>query len=117
MTPGNSRRSEYRRRREQLRPLLAHGPAVQDGQNTLGRVLDDRRRALQPIGRRLDDLARGGQIALPKLELCASYVHMHCNRLLGGDAATENRVLCLASRTLESLSRAPIRDRCSAFQY
>ena len=32
---------------------------------------------------------------------------MHCNRLLGTDAAREERALRLARRTVESLERAP----------
>jgi len=107
---------EYRRRQAQLRQLLAYGPAA-GRMERLGRALDKRRYALQTIASRLDHLARQGQIQLPKVELCGSYVHMHCNRLLGADHETENRVLRLAHRTLESLSRGQIRDHHSTFQH
>jgi thiopeptide-type bacteriocin biosynthesis protein len=107
----------YRRRREQLRQILACGGATQEGHDPLGRLLAERRHVLEAIGNRLDDLARAGQIDLPKIELCRSYVHMHCNRLLGTEVAVEKRVLCLASRTLESLSRAPVSNHRSGFQY
>ncbi|MFN2484415.1 MAG: lantibiotic dehydratase [Candidatus Limnocylindria bacterium] len=116
VSPSRAEGQEYRRRREQLRQLLSPGPAA-GGRAMWGRALDERRRALRMIGSRLDQLARYGQIDVPKVELYESYVHMHCNRLLGAGPKMENRVLRLALRTLESLSRVPVGDHRSAFQY
>jgi thiopeptide-type bacteriocin biosynthesis protein len=97
---------EYRRRRAVLRRLLAHGPAAEPGGAALAAILNARRRALQPIAARLDALARDGQLEQNKAALCHSYVHMHCNRLIGAGPPTENRILQLARRTRESLSWA-----------
>jgi thiopeptide-type bacteriocin biosynthesis protein len=104
---------EYRRRREQLCELLAHG-ATTEGMEMLAHALETRRHALQPLRSQLDDLTQQRQIRVPKTALCASYVHMHCNRLLAADTATEKNVFRLATRALLSLSRAPVAYRRSA---
>ena len=97
---------EYRLRQRLLRQLLANGPAAEPGGDALAGLLDDYRRASQPVAARLDALAREGRLGRAKASLCESYVHMHCNRLLGTEA-DEERVLRFARRTRESLSRAP----------
>ncbi|MFK4085807.1 lantibiotic dehydratase [Kribbella sp. NPDC020789] len=48
---------------------------------------------------------------LDKDTLAQSYVHMHCNRLLGCGHPPEQRVRGLLVRTRESLARAPWRPR------
>jgi lantibiotic biosynthesis protein len=66
--------------------------------------------ALEPHGRRLRSLRADGQIQWPDAgDVNASLAHMHCNRLFGPDRNVERRALGLLMRTLDSLSRAPLR--------
>ena len=68
-----------------------------------------RRTAVALVGARLAGLAAAGRLGGRSLEeLAASFVHLHCNRLLGPDPATERLVLGLLLRTRESLDRAPV---------
>jgi class I lanthipeptide synthase len=99
---------EHRRRKAALRPLLADparlaaaplGPELLD-------LLAGRRAALAAVASRLASLAAGGRTVE---ELAGSFVHLHCNRLLGPDPAAERLVLGLLLRTWESLDRAPVR--------
>ena len=98
---------EHRRRKATLRPLLADpgrlGP-VPGGPEVLG-LLAERRAALAPIAERLGDLPFGDR---PLRDLVASFVHLHCNRLLGTDPAAERLIMGLLLRTRESLDRAPL---------
>jgi thiopeptide-type bacteriocin biosynthesis protein len=98
---------DFRRRQALLRRLLAEGPTAEPGEAILTPLLDDRRRALMPIAARLDALARDRVMSQVKTPLLSDYLHMHCNRLIGTDPASEKRVLQLARRTRESLARAP----------
>ena len=89
---------EHRRRKAALRPLLADPRrlgSVPCGPEALGH-LAERRAALAPIAERLAELA------------APSFVHLHCNRLLGTDPATERLVMGLLLRIRESLDRAPL---------
>ena len=99
----------YRARQGDLRRLLGDPTACADepGGAALGRVLAARRAALAPIRERLRELDRQGQLESSLERLCQSYVHLHCNRLLGGGPPTEQQVLGLLLRTRESLERAP----------
>jgi hypothetical protein len=49
-----------------------------------------------------------GLLFQPKSKLFGSYVHLHCNRLLGVDRAAEEQALGLLARTRNGLSRAPL---------
>jgi lantibiotic biosynthesis protein len=103
--------AEHRRRKAILRPLLADpgalgavpgGPALLD-------QLAERRAALAPPAGRLAELAAADRLGGRTLEeLAASFVHLHCNRLLGPDPAAERLVLGLLLRTREGLARAPV---------
>jgi lantibiotic biosynthesis protein len=98
---------EHRRRKATLRPLLASPQrlaSVPGGQEVLDH-LAERRAALIPVAQRLAQLTAAGDRALQ--DLAASFVHLHCNRLLGADPAAERLVLGLLLRTRESLDRAP----------
>ena len=94
---------EHRRRKATLRPLLADPQrlaSVPGGREVLDH-LAERRTALAPVAQRLADH--------PMLhDLAASFVHLHCNRLLGTDPAGERLVLGLLLRARESLERAPL---------
>jgi thiopeptide-type bacteriocin biosynthesis protein len=102
---------EHRRRKATLRPLLADPDrlaAAAGGPEVLAH-LAARRAALAPVAGRLAGLAAAGRLGGRSLEeLAASFVHLHCNRLLGPDPATERLVLGLLLRTRESLDRAPL---------
>ena len=102
---------EHRRRKATLRPLLAdldRLAAAAGGPEVLAH-LAARRAALAPVAGRLAGLAAAGRLGGRSLEeLAASFVHLHCNRLLGPDPATERLVLGLLLRTRESLDRAPV---------
>jgi hypothetical protein len=71
-------------------------------------ALAARRAALAPLSERLDGLAAAGQLDSPREALCRSYVHLHCNRLLGTGPPSERLLLGLLLRTREGLERAPV---------
>jgi thiopeptide-type bacteriocin biosynthesis protein len=99
---------EHRRRKPTLRPLLADPQrlaSVPGGREVLDH-LAERRAALAPVARRLAGLTAADHPLLR--DLAASFVHLHCNRLLGTDPAAERLVLGLLLRARESLDRAPL---------
>ena len=100
---------DYRRRRDLLRQLLAHGPEAQPGGVGLADVLERRRRALEAVAERLHRLRHEGALHRDHSSLISSYAHMHCNRMLGTGAAREIRVHQLARRAHDSLGRASMR--------
>lgn len=100
---------EYQRRKVLLRSLLGtEGPGgrVTDFQPVFP-VLTARRIRLDVLGKRLTILAQRGDLSRPITMLYASFVHMHCNRLLGTDRSAERKVLGMLLRTREGLVRAP----------
>jgi thiopeptide-type bacteriocin biosynthesis protein len=102
---------DYRRRQERLRHLLGAPEALSTEADVgwVSDILAARRRALAPIPAQLEQLRAGGTLTQSRDALCRSYVHLHCNRLLGPDGPDEARVLALLRRTRESLARAPVR--------
>jgi thiopeptide-type bacteriocin biosynthesis protein len=74
----------------------------------VARALTARRRESEAAGRQLDELEAAGLFFQPKAQLFRSYVHLHCNRLLGVDRMAEEQVLGLLARTRNGLSRAPL---------
>ncbi len=105
--------AQYRERRDLLRRLLADEPRAALRRADLALLLDDYRRALDRAATGLDALTRNPDVRHRRASVCRSYVHMHCNRLLGRDAADEQLVLQLLRRTRESLARAPSASRSS----
>lgn len=102
--------AEYARRKQVLRRLLGSPvPPVRGGEE-LAAVLAARREALGPVREQLAALAVRGELAQPLASLYSSFVHMHCNRLLGTDRAAERQVLGLWLRTRTGLDRAPLPD-------
>lgn len=87
--------AEYRRRKDALRALLDRGvgerPAV--GRDPLTRILGDLLNAVRQVTERYAGLASAGELPLATTALCQSVIHLHLNRLLGADSATERRVL------------------------
>jgi len=98
---------KYRERRDFLRRLLADESPAAPGWTDLARLMDDYRRALGRAATGLDALMQVPGTAPRRASLCRSYVHMHCNRLLGKEDGEEQLVLQLLRRTRESLSYAP----------
>jgi lantibiotic biosynthesis protein len=98
--------SEWREDKERLRSLLG---SRDGGAEPLAPLLERFVAELRTHGERLAALRAGGEIEWPTADdLHASFVHMHCNRLLGTDRGVERRVLGLLHRTIESLARAPV---------
>jgi lantibiotic biosynthesis protein len=91
--------NEYRSRRQALVATISEPHLLGDA---LAVALAERRRAIKPIGARLAELDSAGALIKPLTQLCASYVHMHCNRL-GNDPHNEARLLGLLLRTREEI--------------
>lgn len=102
---------EYRERKVAFRRLLGDPQALssEPGGEALGRVLHARHAALAPLARHLHALERDGRLTKAVDRVCESYVHLHCNRLLGVGPPTEQRVLGLALRTAAGLAATPAR--------
>jgi thiopeptide-type bacteriocin biosynthesis protein len=103
--------TEYRQRKALLRALLGDPARLpsEPGGTALSAALAARRAALAPFGPRLAALAEQGVLTETPAMLYRSYVHLHCNRLLGLSAGGEQTVLGLLLRTHEGLERAPHR--------
>jgi class I lanthipeptide synthase len=97
---------EWREHKDELRSLLGSRASEDE---SLAPLLERYIRALRPQGERLAALRSEGAIEWPPTdEVLGSFIHMHCNRLLGIDRAAERRALGLLQRTRESLARAPL---------
>jgi thiopeptide-type bacteriocin biosynthesis protein len=95
----------YRKLKTSLQPLvddpggaLSRAPGGPD----VLRCLECRRVTAREVGRQLHRLDAAGQLTSPLVEICHSFLHMHCNRLLGRDRAEERKVLGLMFRVHES---------------
>jgi thiopeptide-type bacteriocin biosynthesis protein len=101
---------EYRKFKNQLRVAVTN-PANWLAARPLGdqikTTLRLRRRHLSPLLVQLHDLEGSSTLQGPIDELCASYVHLHPNRL--GAAASEGKILNFLRRTCASLSKAPVK--------
>jgi thiopeptide-type bacteriocin biosynthesis protein len=64
----------------------------------LGETLQKHRSAIQSLAQRLKTLDSEHNLSRPIPALCRSFVHLHCNRLLGTDFASEQAVLGLLWR-------------------
>ena len=102
---------DFRGRQRQLRTLLGRVDAMAQASDSesLAQIFDVRRQELAPIAARLDTLAREDALSQPRTSLWRSYVHLHCNRLLGTDSSLEERALQLLRRTREGLNRSPLK--------
>jgi thiopeptide-type bacteriocin biosynthesis protein len=101
--------TEFRKRKEILRAAL-NDPASFLSQLPCGRevieTLAGRRSALSRIGQQLTALKQDGVLSRSLDELCASFVHLHLNRLATTQSPTEHHVLGLLQRVRESLRSA-----------
>jgi lantibiotic biosynthesis protein len=104
---------EYRQRKGTLRSLLGDPTrlSAEPGGEAVARAFAARQAALAPVARRLGESAERGELGQPRAILYGSFVHLHCNRLLGSledGGSTEERALGLLLRTREGLDRAPL---------
>ena len=102
--------AEYRQRKNVLRSLLGHPHAqleAQVGGLEIAAALAERRAFLSAAARDLRTLAEQRTLRQTLSTLCASFVHLHVNRLGGLDSGPEHRLLGLLLRTRESLEKAP----------
>jgi thiopeptide-type bacteriocin biosynthesis protein len=99
--------ASYRALGVQLQALLADPQQVW-GADANGRqilaILAQRGSELAPLGQRLSQLAADGTLQQPLHVLAHSYLHLHCNRLLGIDHPAEREIIGLLLRTRESLA-------------
>lgn len=98
----------YRQHKVLLRSLLgkAHTLLDEPGGQQLMQIFERQQEALAPITAQLRELAEQGILSVSLDALYSSYIHMHCNRLLGTDRATERKVMGLLLRTREGLERS-----------
>jgi thiopeptide-type bacteriocin biosynthesis protein len=99
--------AEYRRRKTVLRALLAGSPEEQTTSRDVQAALHMRHDALASIADRLQALGVKEELTQSLDTICASYVHLHLNRL-GLDPSLEQRILGLLARTRASLAKAPL---------
>jgi thiopeptide-type bacteriocin biosynthesis protein len=104
---------EYRQRKGTLRSLLGDPQSLrtESGGEAVARAFAARRAALAPVARRLGESAERGELGQPRAILYGSFVHLHCNRLLGSPedgGSTEEEALGLLLRAREGLDRAPL---------
>ena len=101
---------EYRRRQAEMRALLGDRARLRQlpGGDALARALARRDHELSRPAQQLRELIGGGQISQPPDTLHSSYVHLHCNRLLGPTGPGEIQVIGLLRRASYSLSQAPL---------
>lgn len=100
--------NDYRNRQRNLRTLLGtrRGPTLLG--NDVPDLLAQRQHALSAAAARLKDLEAAGQLTTPSPQLYGSYLHMHCNRLLGNRPPAEAHLLHLLHRTRKGLAVAPV---------
>jgi thiopeptide-type bacteriocin biosynthesis protein len=105
--------ADYRERKVVLRSLLGQRDEFLAGANggpEIAAILATRRGLLAPIGQQLRELGKAAKLSESFDALCASYVHLHLNRVAGLDPAAEQRILSLLLRTSDSLQKAPLRQ-------
>jgi len=105
---------DYRQRKGTLRSLLGDPRRLptESGGEAVAHTFAARRAALAPVAQRLGESAERGELGQPRAIRDRSFVHLHCNRLLGSlgeGGATEEQALGLLLRTREGLDRAPLR--------
>jgi thiopeptide-type bacteriocin biosynthesis protein len=101
---------EYRQRKGPLRSLLGdpHKLSTELGGEEVAYTFAARRAALESVVQRLGESAERGELGQPRNVLYRSFVHLHCNRLLGSGWTSEEQALGLLLRTREGLDRAPL---------
>jgi lantibiotic biosynthesis protein len=70
-------------------------------------VLAGRRRALMAFAPEIAAARASAGLTPARGEICRSYIHMHCNRVLELGSPLEPIALALARRTRETLTHLP----------
>jgi thiopeptide-type bacteriocin biosynthesis protein len=105
--------SEYRVRKNSLRAALdgrERWLAEKPSGAVIEAALARRRASLSGVLLKLNQLADARALDPSGDRLCASYIHLHLNRV--GGASEERTLLNLLLRTRESLAKAPALRRC-----
>jgi thiopeptide-type bacteriocin biosynthesis protein len=99
---------EYRQSKQRLRTLLADAERLpgEPGGRDIAEVLERLRECSAALVVKLFDIEARGNLTRPPQELYDSLVHLHLNRLLGGERSAEMRVLGLLWRVREGLERS-----------
>jgi len=99
---------EYRQWKGTLRPMLADTSSLRSirGGAEIAGILDRLRRAGAAFRAALVALESAAHLTRRPGDLHQSAIHLHLNRLLGGDAVTESRVIALLWRVREGLWRS-----------
>jgi len=103
--------AEFRQRKNVLRSVLGQPQqflAGFPGGSAIASILARRQEELAPVARRLREIAEQKLLTQPLEGLCASYVHLHLNRMSSPGSPSEQRILSLLLRTRESLAKAPV---------
>lgn len=95
----------YRKRKQELRILFCEKTALahKRGGEELIHIFTECNKRMNPIRHNLQELSSRGALDKPLAKLYSSYVHMHCNRLMGTDLQLERTVMELVSRTIQGL--------------
>lgn len=75
------------------------------GGSDIADIFNSRRQAIEPIARKLHNLESTGELTRALTTLCASYVHMTCNRLSGAESPPEGQVLGLLRRARHTIEK------------
>ena len=102
MTKG-AYREEYRRDREAVLSLLY--AYKRDTTNPALNVCEDLEKALRPFGQLYRKLENEGSLSVPLLQIMSSFIHMHCNRLLGLGRPKEQQLITYFGRALSDLPK------------
>jgi len=103
--------AEFRQRKNVLRSVLGQPQqflAGFAGGSAIASILAQRQETLVPVAERLRELAEQRILTQPLDALCASFVHLHLNRMSSPGSPSEQRILSLLLRTRESLAKAPV---------
>ena len=103
--------AEFRQRKNVLRSVLGQPQqflAGFPGGRGIAAILAQRETELVPVAQRLRELAEQKVLSHPLDALCASFVHLHLNRMSSLGSPSEQRILSLLLRARESLAKAPV---------
>jgi thiopeptide-type bacteriocin biosynthesis protein len=81
--------------------------ATEPGGADIARAFRDRQQALADVVDALRKLESAGELSQSFDSLCASFIHLHVNRMGGTDSLSEQWLLSLLHRTREGLQKAP----------
>ncbi|WP_220191853.1 lantibiotic dehydratase [Ktedonospora formicarum] len=100
----------YRQKKHRLRALLssAENNFQTVGDEAMANSYLASQTPLLHVADRLEEALSRGELTQPVSHLYSSYVHLHCNRLLGINAKAERMALELLLRIREGLDKTPL---------